>query len=173
MRLFRVSDKRIESTFIYHCGLIIAQNISPHSSLVALDNSAFARTERDLGVVLTFIHRWELFQKLVEKMRFSVEKELLKINNDIVVEVGANCLIQLRSKTDVEYIISSITDMNAIISYIMPRSSIAKLVLSDFSLHRGKKMDKLNSQLDKLESIQGVESLRRWALDVAKLGKNE
>jgi hypothetical protein len=161
VKLFGVSSGKIERTFLHYCGLIKSQGRLPHASLMALDNSAFARTEKDLRIRLTDSQRWDLFTKLIEEMKLSVEDELIQINNQIVAEVGRKCLSELRDISDIPRFTSS----------IMPQTSIAMIILTNRSLHRGGKMSTLYSKLYELESIQDIESIKKWALDVGRLNK--
>ena len=162
MKIFGVSAAKIEKTFLNECGLIIGQGRLPSASLTALDNSAYRRTETTLRIILTDNQKWNLFIKLIEKMKLTLEEELITVNEYVAQEVARNCVLQVREFTNKKRFMIS----------IMPNSAIGRYVLSDPSLYRGKKMRELISRLNELEEIQDFNLLKKWALEVGKLGIN-
>jgi hypothetical protein len=160
VKIFGISETKIEKTFLYECGLIIAQGVLPSAALTALDNSAFSRTEKMLRIKLTENQKWILFTKIIEEMNLSIEEELENVNEYIAKEIARNVVFHFREFTDKE----------SFKKLILPHSAVGKYVFSNPSLQRGKSIKKLISKLDEIDEIENFESLKKWALKVGKMG---
>jgi hypothetical protein len=160
MKLFSPSDNKIKREFIDNCALIIHQGRQPSTSWMALENSAFRNTERSLKIKLSIPQKWDLFKALVNDMKLSLETELKELNDKIVTNIAGQIILNLEETMD----------MNEYRQLFFPKNSIDEFILNNPSLHRGNKIKKLISKLEEFENFESYDQVRKWALDVGKLG---
>ena len=160
MSLFPPSENKIKKEFIHNCALIINQGRQPSTAWVALENSAFRNTERNLRIKLSIPQKWELFKALVEEMKLSLETELKELNDRIVTSVAGQIILNL----------GETIDKNVYRQLFFPRNSIDEFIFNNPSLHRGNKMKKLISKIEEFENLESYDQVQKWALSVGKLG---
>ena len=96
----------------------------------------------------------------MNEMKLSLETELKELNGKIVTNIAGQIVLNLEETMD----------MNEYRQLFFPKNSIDEFILNNPSLHRGNKIKKLVSKLEEFENFESHDQVRKWALDVGKLG---